>query len=185
MKLLIVQASSASCLFVPLKSKIFLSILYSNTLNLGSSRSVRDQVSHPYKTPSTNMVICRRPATSLRLSKWHYQIRFTISYWRRGVWQHTNYDLAVDVSQPRSASDLVWEDNFCIAPHRYITVSSCITDIISQSVADSNKVAACWGAYEWRKCVLAATCDTWMCYNGPRASVWTFLWNVSLFSLGW
>jgi hypothetical protein len=46
----VMQFSPASCHFHPLRSKYSLSTLFSYTLNLSSSLSVRDQVSHPYKT---------------------------------------------------------------------------------------------------------------------------------------
>jgi hypothetical protein len=49
MKLLIMQSSPVSCLFALLGHYILHSILFSNT-PICSSLSVRDQVSHPYKT---------------------------------------------------------------------------------------------------------------------------------------
>jgi hypothetical protein len=51
MELLIMQLSPTSYHFIPLFiPNIFLSTLSSNTLSLFSSLSVRDQVSHPYRT---------------------------------------------------------------------------------------------------------------------------------------
>jgi hypothetical protein len=50
MKFLIVQLSPFSRHLIPLRSNILLRTLFSNTLSLCSSLSVRDQVSHPYKT---------------------------------------------------------------------------------------------------------------------------------------
>jgi hypothetical protein len=48
--------SAASYNFLPLRSKYSLSTLFSNTLNLCSSLSVRDQVSHLYKTRGKTIV---------------------------------------------------------------------------------------------------------------------------------
>jgi hypothetical protein len=47
MQLLVMQFYQTSSLFSP---NILLSTLFSNILSLGSSRCVRDQVSHPYRT---------------------------------------------------------------------------------------------------------------------------------------
>jgi hypothetical protein len=49
MKLLIMQSSPCSCHFL-FGLNILLSTLFSNTLNICSSLTVRYQVSHPYKT---------------------------------------------------------------------------------------------------------------------------------------
>jgi hypothetical protein len=50
-KLLIMTFFPTSCYFNPLRSTyILLSTLFSNTLSLGFSFNVRDQVSHPYRT---------------------------------------------------------------------------------------------------------------------------------------
>jgi hypothetical protein len=50
MELLIMQSSTASCHFLPLGPFTVLSTLFSNTLKLCSSLSLRDQISHPHKT---------------------------------------------------------------------------------------------------------------------------------------
>jgi len=50
MKHFIMQYSLASCYFLPLSSKHSLTTLHWNTLNLWSSLSERDQISHSYKT---------------------------------------------------------------------------------------------------------------------------------------
>jgi len=52
MKLLIMESSPVSCHFLPL-----LSTLFSHTLNLWSSLTVRDQVSHPYKTTGNIIIV--------------------------------------------------------------------------------------------------------------------------------
>jgi hypothetical protein len=54
MKLLIIWSSPASHHLCP---NILLSILFSNTLNLCSTISVRDQVSHPYKIKCKIMIL--------------------------------------------------------------------------------------------------------------------------------
>jgi hypothetical protein len=54
MKLLIVQLFPLSCHLGP---NILLRTLFSNTLSLCSSLTVRDQVSHPYKTTGRIAVI--------------------------------------------------------------------------------------------------------------------------------
>jgi hypothetical protein len=52
------QSSPASCHFFPLNAKyILLRTLFSNTLYLHYSLNVRNQDSHPYKTPSKILVI--------------------------------------------------------------------------------------------------------------------------------
>jgi phosphate starvation-inducible membrane PsiE len=51
------QSSPVSRHFLLLGPNILLSILFSNTLNLCSSLSVRDQVSHPYKTTGKIMIL--------------------------------------------------------------------------------------------------------------------------------
>jgi hypothetical protein len=56
MKLLIVQLSAFSCYFIPLLVQIFFSEPSSQTPS-PSSLSVRDQVSHPYKTTGRIMVL--------------------------------------------------------------------------------------------------------------------------------
>jgi hypothetical protein len=53
MKLFIMQSSLASCNFHLCPNTLH-STLFSNTLNLCSSLSVRDQVSHPYKSIKIN-----------------------------------------------------------------------------------------------------------------------------------
>jgi hypothetical protein len=56
MKLLIMQSSPASCHLLPLRSKYSPQRLFSNTHNL-FFHSVRDRVSHPYKTTGKIMVL--------------------------------------------------------------------------------------------------------------------------------
>jgi len=48
MKLLIMQSSPASCRFLPLGYKYSHEHLFSNLLNLRSSLSARDQISHSH-----------------------------------------------------------------------------------------------------------------------------------------
>jgi len=57
MKLLITLSSSASPNFLRLRSRCVLITLFSDTLNLYSSLSVRDQVSNPYKTTGKIMIL--------------------------------------------------------------------------------------------------------------------------------
>jgi hypothetical protein len=57
MKLLIVQFSPPFCSPSSLGPDILLSTLFSSNLNFCFSRSVRDQVSHPYKTTGKNVIL--------------------------------------------------------------------------------------------------------------------------------
>jgi hypothetical protein len=57
MKLLIMQFPSVSCHFLPLRSNILLSTLFSSTPNLCSSLGVTNQVSQPYKKIGKIMVL--------------------------------------------------------------------------------------------------------------------------------
>jgi hypothetical protein len=56
-KLLITQCSPLPCYLAPLRPNVFLGTLFSNTLSLCSFLSVRDQLSHPYKT-TTKLQFC-------------------------------------------------------------------------------------------------------------------------------
>jgi hypothetical protein len=58
MKLLIVQFSPTSYHFVPLRSNILFSTLFSNTLSLCSSLNAKNQVPHPYKVTGKILVFC-------------------------------------------------------------------------------------------------------------------------------
>jgi hypothetical protein len=58
MKLLTVQFSPVPCHLLPLSSKIFLSTLCSNTLNLWPTCNVTGQVSHWHKATTEIMVLC-------------------------------------------------------------------------------------------------------------------------------
>jgi hypothetical protein len=57
MKLLIMQSSPISRHFLPFRSKYSPQHLFSNTINLCSSLSVRDQVSNPYRTTGKIMIL--------------------------------------------------------------------------------------------------------------------------------
>jgi hypothetical protein len=57
LKLLTVQSSSASCHFIPLRSKYLLSILFSNIFTLLPSLNVGHQVSHPHRTTGKIIVL--------------------------------------------------------------------------------------------------------------------------------
>jgi hypothetical protein len=57
MKLPTAQPSLFSHYFIPLRSNIPLSTLFSNTFSLCFSLNVTDQVSHPYKTTGRIMVL--------------------------------------------------------------------------------------------------------------------------------
>jgi hypothetical protein len=56
-KLLNMQFSPCSRHFISLRSKYFLSILFSDILSLCSSLNVTDQVSHPYRTTDKIIVL--------------------------------------------------------------------------------------------------------------------------------
>jgi hypothetical protein len=62
MKLLIMQFSPASYYFIPLRTNILLSTLFSDIFSLCSSLDVRDKVPGPYKTTGKIIVlyiVCR------------------------------------------------------------------------------------------------------------------------------
>jgi hypothetical protein len=58
MKVLIVQSLQTSHHFLPLWSVILLNNLFPNSLSICSSISVRDQVSHKYRTTGKTVVLC-------------------------------------------------------------------------------------------------------------------------------
>jgi hypothetical protein len=71
MQLLIVQLPAFSCYFIPfLGPNILIRTLFSNTLSLCSSLSVRDQVSRPYKTTGRINIVSQTSRNSLHLSLW-------------------------------------------------------------------------------------------------------------------
>ena len=55
--LLVIYFSPLPCYLAPLRPNILLGTLFSNTLNLRSSLSVCDQVSHPYRTTGNIIVL--------------------------------------------------------------------------------------------------------------------------------
>jgi hypothetical protein len=71
------QFSPLSRHLIPLRSKILLSTLFSNTLSLCSFLNVRDQVSHPYRTTDKIIILY-----ILTLKLFHSRREDTVSYIR-------------------------------------------------------------------------------------------------------
>jgi hypothetical protein len=128
MKLLIMQFSPPSHHSIPFSPNILLSTLFSNTLSICSSLTVRDRVSHPYRTTGKIIVLYKVECT------FHNSLKVILTVWLHVFSEHV-------VADPTAIEERVSETQIVFAVNAYREL--CGLHLAGSSLASHDLIVNC------------------------------------------